>query len=90
MYAIRSYYEKESNLTPIIDAVASLLPRAATASTAETATPLPALTDSDIRARVTGILDRLLYDSTISNEILKLTGLAHNVDQLAREFLEFV
>jgi len=84
------YIEKESNLTPIIDAVASLLPRAATASTAETATPLPALTDSDIRARVTGILDRLLYDSTISNEILKLTGLAHNVDQLAREFLEFL
>jgi len=50
----------------------------------------PELSSTDIRLRVTGILDRLLYESTISNEILKLTGLANDVEQLAREFLRFL
>jgi signal transduction histidine kinase len=44
----------------------------------------------DIRSRITDILDRLLYESTISNEILKLTGLAHDTDLLAGEFLTFL
>ncbi|MEJ2202131.1 MAG: hypothetical protein P8X63_14115, partial [Desulfuromonadaceae bacterium] len=35
-------------------------------------------------------LDRLLYESTISNEILKLTSLAHDPHLLARELLNFL
>lgn len=44
----------------------------------------------DIQARITSILDRLLYESTISNEILKLTSLTHQVDVLAGNFLKFL
>ncbi len=83
------YIEKARDLTPIIEAVESLLAR----TPGPQASPLPSppeLSSADIRSRVTGILDRLLYESTISNEVLKLTGLAHDVDQLAREFLRFL
>jgi signal transduction histidine kinase/CheY-like chemotaxis protein len=83
------YLEKSGDLTPILEAMDSLLPAMP---------PIPAdLTASgqdvdgdDIRSRITDILDRLLYESTISNEILKLTGLAHDTDLLAREFLTFL
>jgi signal transduction histidine kinase/CheY-like chemotaxis protein len=83
------YIEKARDLTPIIEAVESLLAR----TPGPQASPLPSppeLSSADIRSRVTGILDRLLYESTISNEVLKLTGLTHDVDQLAREFLQFL
>jgi signal transduction histidine kinase len=83
------YIEKESDLAPIIEAVAFLLAQT-TGPKACTLPSPPELTSADIRLRVTGILDRLLYESTISNEVLKLTGLAHDVDQLAREFLRFL
>lgn len=83
------YLEKGADLTPIIEAVISLLPAAP--PKAGDVPPAPqGLEDADIRSRVTGILDRLLYESTISNEILKLTGLAHDIDLLAREFLNFL
>lgn len=83
------YIEKESDLAPIIEAVALLLAQT-TGPKACTLSSPPELSSTDIRLRVTGILDRLLYESTISNEVLKLTGLAHDVDQLAREFLRFL
>lgn len=54
-------------------------------------TPAPENPDGkDIRNRITGILDRLLYESTISNEILKLTSLAHDPTLLAGELLHFI
>jgi len=83
------YLEKESDLTPIIGAVESLLSTAATPEV-RPQHPLSELTKGDVRSRITGILDRLLYESTISNEVLKLTGLAHDIDQLARELLHFL
>lgn len=83
------YIEKENDLTPIIEAVESLLAQTPGPKTRTLPSP-PELSSADIRARVTGILDRLLYESTISNEVLKLTGLAHDVDGLAREFLRFL
>ncbi|KIH77342.1 His Kinase A (phospho-acceptor) domain-containing protein [Geoalkalibacter ferrihydriticus] len=43
-----------------------------------------------IQAQVNAILDRLLYESTISNEVLKLTSLAHDVGALAQELLKFL
>lgn len=84
------YLEKEPDLAPILAAVESLLPQHAEQKARALPTPPPELTEGDIRSRVTAILDRLLYESTISNEILPLTGLAHDVDQLAREFLQFL
>lgn len=83
------YLEKESDLTPIIEAVETLLTQTPGPKSRDLPSP-PEPSSTDIRARVTGILDRLLYESTISNEVLKLTGLAHDVDQLAREFLRFL
>jgi signal transduction histidine kinase/CheY-like chemotaxis protein len=80
------YLEKGGDLTPIIEAVASLLP-----ATPPKANHISRGVDSgDIRSRITDILDRLLYESTISNEVLKLTGLVHDIDLLAREFLKFL
>jgi signal transduction histidine kinase/CheY-like chemotaxis protein len=83
------YIGKESDLTPIVEAVESLLAQTASPQASPLPSP-PELSSTDIRTRVTGILDQLLYESTISNEVLKLTGLAHDVDHLAREFLRFL
>jgi len=84
------YLEKGSDFQPIIDTVLELL----AAAPAPTGRPLPGAfpepSSSDIRSRVTEVLDKLLYDSTLSNEILKLTGLAHDTDQLARELLRLL
>lgn len=83
------FIEKTRDLAPIIEAVELLL--AQTCDRQAPSYPLaPELSSADIRSRVTGILDRLLYESTISNEVLKLTGLAHDIDELAREFLRFL
>jgi len=82
------YIEKSSDFTPIIEAIRSLLPTVPPATrdfltSGKTETP-------DIRNRITDILDRLLYESTISNEILKLTALAHDVEGLSEELLRFL
>ena len=45
---------------------------------------------ADIQERIASILDRLLYESTISNEILKLTSLAHDVKAFCGELLKFL
>jgi CheY-like chemotaxis protein/nitrogen-specific signal transduction histidine kinase len=45
---------------------------------------------ADIQERVASILDQLLYESTISNEILKLTSLAHDVKAFSGELLKFL
>lgn len=45
---------------------------------------------ADIQERIADILDRLLYESTISNEILKLTSLAHDVKAFCGELLKFL
>lgn len=84
------YLEKSADLTPIVKAVFSLLPSPPSPSTRGTSADVAKIEEGDIRARVTDILDRLLYESTISNEVLKLTGLAHDIDALAREFLHFL
>lgn len=44
----------------------------------------------DPRTKVASILDRLLYDSTISNEILKLTSHVHDLELLATEYFRFL
>ncbi len=84
------YLEKTPDLTPILDAVAEFLPRSAHPRMCVLPGEGSDLRSEDIRSRVTSILDRLLYESTISNEILKLTGLAHDSSRLAREFLLFL
>ncbi len=83
------YLEKTADLGPILASVRELAldsrpegqPRSGGAG---------AVRHEDIQMRVTATLDRLLYESTISNEILKLTGLAHDSEQLVREFLRFL
>lgn len=78
------YLEKTGDLSPILEAIDRL---------ALDRPPEPApgkRVEGDIQSRLTRILDRLLYESTISNEIRKLTGLAHDSDQLVSEFLRFL
>ncbi len=85
------YLEKTSDLEAITGAVAGLLkstPDHPRNFSGDPSPPHPG--KADVKARLTGILDRLLYESTVSNEILKLTGMAHNPDLLAREFLGFL
>lgn len=84
------YLEKGKDLAPILEAVDTLLPDKPRAKDPGAPSPQRGVTAEDIQSRITAILDRLLYDSTISNEILKLTGLAHDVELLAREFLGFL
>ena len=84
------YLEKTPDLEPILDSVAELALRRPPKALLR----LPERTRKEscdgIQSRVTAILDRLLYESTISNEILKFTGLAHNSEQLAGEILRFL
>ena len=84
------YLEKTPDLEPILDSVAEL----ALQRPPKALLRLPERTRKEscdgIQSRVTAILDRLLYESTISNEILKFTGLAHNSEQLAGEILRFL
>lgn len=44
----------------------------------------------NFQSQLTTILDKLLFESTISNEILKLTRLAHDPDLLATELFSFL
>ncbi|WP_027714251.1 hybrid sensor histidine kinase/response regulator [Desulfuromonas sp. TF] len=83
------YLEKSGDLTPILEAMDSMLPARHPRTDDVTASGQD-VNGADIRSRITDILDRLLYESTISNEILKLTGLAHDTDLLAAEFLTFL
>lgn len=83
------YLEKGKDLAPILEAVETLLPDKPRTNS-QGIPSLQGPNTENIQSRITGILDRLLYDSTISNEILKLTGLAHDVELLAREFLAFL
>lgn len=80
------YLEKGGDLTPIIKAVSSLLP----ANPPKTNRISLKVDSGDIRSRIADILDRLLYESTISNEVLKFTGLVNDIDLLAQEFLKFL
>lgn len=84
------YLEKSSDLRPILEAVKELLSGTPLREVNGIPPPLPEIDSSDIHSRLTSILDRTLYESTISNEVLKLTGLAHDIKLLARNFLEFL
>jgi signal transduction histidine kinase/CheY-like chemotaxis protein len=84
------YLEKGADLAPILEAVKSLLPESSSQNLCIIPPPSEEFSRVNIQERITGTLDRLLYESTISNEILKLTGLAHDIDLLAREFLSFL
>ncbi len=52
--------------------------------------PIGQVSSENVHFRIAEILDRLLYESTISNEVLKLTSLAHNLELLVSEFLKFL
>ena len=84
------YLEKTADLEPILACVAELALPAPPKSLARLPDSTRKLSSDDIQSRVTAILDRLLYESTISNEILKFTGLAHDSNQLADEVLRFL
>lgn len=84
------YLEKTTDLEPILDCVAELALSQAPKGLRRLPDKTRELSSDDIQSRVTSILDRLLYESTISNEILKLTGLAHDSDQLVSEMLLFL
>ncbi len=84
------YLEKTTDFEPILDSVAELALHQAPKGLARLPGKSRELSSDDIQSRVTAILDRLLYESTISNEILKLTGLAHDSDQLVSEMLLFL
>jgi len=84
------YLEKTTDLDPILDSVAALALPQAPQGLRRLPSRSRELSSEDIQSRVTTILDRLLYESTISNEILKLTGLAHDGDQLVSEVLRFL
>ncbi|AMV72035.1 hypothetical protein JCM30471_05350 [Desulfuromonas carbonis] len=84
------YLEKTTDLDPILDTVTELALHRAPQGLRRLPSKSRDLSSEDIQSRVTTILDRLLYESTISNEILKLTGLAHDGDQLVSEVLRFL
>lgn len=84
------YLEKTTDLDPILNTVAELALRKAPQGLQKLTSKSRELSSEDIQSRVTAILDRLLYESTISNEILKLTGLAHDSEQLVSEVLRFL
>ncbi|MDO3380073.1 hybrid sensor histidine kinase/response regulator [Geoalkalibacter halelectricus] len=85
------YLEKSSPTDQIAAALEQILTR-----NPPVHAPAPVTTAAEhpprevIQARVNTILDRLLYESTISNEILRLTSLAHDVPALAQELLKFL
>ncbi|MEJ2698431.1 MAG: hybrid sensor histidine kinase/response regulator [Desulfuromonadales bacterium] len=84
------YLEKGGDMGPILDEVDALIDSASPDKLCPIPSPFRELNSGDILCRITGILDRLLYESTISNEILKLTSLTHDPELLLREFLEFL
>ena len=84
------YLEKTPDLEPILATVAEFLKRTSPADPTSSDPSPRKLARGEIQSRVTAILDRLLYESTISNEILKFTGLTHDINTLAEEFLRFL
>lgn len=84
------YLEKTADLEPILASVAELILRQPPRELTRLPERSREAASDDIQSRVTAILDRLLYESTISNEILKLTGLTHDPDQLVTEMLRFL
>lgn len=85
------YLEKASPSAQIVAAIETLLARHPVVETRRKRIVLGANPPrKDIQARLTTILDRLLYESTISNEILKLTSLAQDVRALCGELLKFL
>ncbi|NIQ97872.1 MAG: response regulator [Desulfuromonadales bacterium] len=87
------YLEKGSDLPKICSQVQKVLdttPRSLAAHSSSSSLRPAFPGGVDAQSRVTGILDRLLYDSTISNEILKLTSHVHDLDLLATEYFRFL
>ncbi len=84
------YLEKGTDFTPVLEAIRSLLPLARPVRPEDEVLPCHQADAKDIRAKVTEILDRLLYESTISTEILKLTGLTHDTPLLAKQLVKFL
>jgi len=83
------YLEKSTDLNRILKTIQTFL----VAKPKKTPSPSMYLNEpegKDIRNQITGILDRLLYESTISNEVLKLTSLAHDTTLLAQELFNFL
>ncbi len=83
------YLEKTNDLSAIPETIRELLANRPLPAAAPTETEQP-LDAANIHEKLTGVLDRLLYESAISNEILKLTGQTHDSLTLAREFLLFL
>ncbi len=84
------FLEKTSDFQTILASIRRILGPRAEAEAPPPAQPAHGFDGKDIRNQITGILDRLLYESTISNEILKLTGLAHDTHLLAKELFNFL
>ena len=84
------YLEYGRDPKPLLAAVSRLLPRDNDSPLLCSLIPPRPVDYAEIRARINEILDDFLYGSTISNEVLKLTGLVHDVDRLCREFLDFL
>lgn len=84
-----AFLEKTAEFPRILAAIENLL-KERKEETEPLAKGTRGLDGKAIRNQITGLLDRLLYESTISNEILKLTGLAHDSEALAREFFDFL
>ncbi len=84
------YLEKNSETPSIAAAVENFINDYPVPRPKATAAPKGTLQKEDIQSRITSILDRLLYESTISNEILKLTSLTHDIEALAGNLLKFL
>jgi len=84
-----SFLEKSTDSTALLEEIRPFLNEKVPPATANPPSAEKA-GKADIRNRITGILDRLLYESTISNEVLKLTSLAHDTTMLAGELLHFI
>jgi len=83
------FLEKSTDLHQILQAVQTFLSDKPKISPAPFR-PHKEPKGKDIRDQITGILDRLLYESTISNEVLKLTSLTHDTNLLAKELFGFL
>ncbi|AJF06634.1 hybrid sensor histidine kinase/response regulator [Geoalkalibacter subterraneus] len=83
------YLEKSSDTQLIADTVENVL-AGRTPTPRKPVQAADTLNKDDIQARITDILDRLLYESTISNEILKFTSLTHDTELLSENLLRFL
>ena len=85
-----AFLEKAAEFPRILATIEGLVKGRRKEATESPARGAQGLDGKAIRNQITGLLDRLLYESTISNEILKLTGLAHDSEALARELFGFL